>query len=95
MLGPVKDVLNDKMYSLHKSFVYDPIIHLSTVLKDSIYETFSIEYGDPSANPSAFTTAAVDNIDNNRSSTTANESSHILQYITSQHNCSIRIIAIT
>lgn len=90
MLEPVKEVLNDKMYSLHWSFVYDPIIHLSTELEDPIYKTFSIEYVDPSANLSAFTTAAGDNIDNNRSSTTytAGESSHILKYITSLHNCS-------
>lgn len=85
MLEPVKEVLNDKMYSLHWSVMYDPIIHLSTVIEDSIYETFSIEYVDPFANPGGFTTAAVDNIDNNRSSNTAKESSHSTNISIFQH----------
>lgn len=54
--------------------MYDPIVYLSTVtvLDDSIYETFSIVYVDPFANILlvGFTTVAMDNVDNNRSSNT-------------------------
>lgn len=35
--------------------MYDPVIHLYTVIEESIYETFSIEYVHPSTNPGAFT----------------------------------------
>lgn len=45
--------------------MYSLIIHLSTVLEDSIYETFNIEYVIFPVQHGGFTTSVMENIDNN------------------------------
>ncbi|VDI50438.1 Hypothetical predicted protein [Mytilus galloprovincialis] len=70
--------LIDKMYSLGLSLSYDRIMNLSTALGNSICEAFNIEnvVCPAKLRSGVFTTAAVDNIDHNPSSTTAQGSLH-------------------
>ncbi|VDI11877.1 Hypothetical predicted protein, partial [Mytilus galloprovincialis] len=70
--------LVDKLYDLGLSISYDRIMQLSTALGNSICESFNTEnvVCPAKLRNGLFTTAAIDNIDHNPSSTTAQGSLH-------------------
>lgn len=77
MLGPLKEVLNDNMYSLYLGFTYDPIVHLPTdILQEDSWYLNILNMVIPMANADSFTTAGMDNIENNWSSTSDLQSSN-------------------
>ena len=70
--------LVDKLFSLGLCVSYDRIRQISAGLANRISENFDIQFGScpPSLHANVFTTAAMDNIDHNPSSTTARDSFH-------------------
>ena len=73
-----KRTLVDKLYSLGLSISYDRVLELSTDLGNSVCSRFESEgvVCPPKLNKGVFTTAAMDNIDHNPSSTTAQGAFH-------------------
>ncbi|CAC5399642.1 unnamed protein product [Mytilus coruscus] len=93
-----KRELIDKMYKVGLSVSYDRILSVSASLTNTLCKQYQ-EDGyvcPPSLRIGLFTTAAVDNIDHNPSSTTAKDSFHgtgisLFQHVTSQMNGQQRI----
>ena len=73
-----KRTLVDKLYSLGLSISYDRVLELSTDLGNTVCSRFESEgvVCPPKLNKGEFTTAAMDNIDHNPSSTTAQGAFH-------------------
>ena len=73
-----KRTLVDKLYSLGLSISYYRVLELSTDLGNSVCSRFESEgvVCPPKLNKGVFTTAAMDNIDHNPSSTTAQGAFH-------------------
>ena len=73
-----KRELVDRMYDLGLSISYDRVLAISTELGEKICHYCNMEKAvfPPALKSGLFTTAAVDNIDNNPISTTANDSFH-------------------
>ncbi|CAH3023090.1 unnamed protein product [Porites evermanni] len=73
-----KRTLVDKLYSLGLSISYDRVLELSTDFGNSVCARFESEgvVCPPKLNKGVFTTAAMDNIDHNPSSTTAQGAFH-------------------
>ena len=70
--------LVDKLFSLDLCVSYDHIRQISAGLENRISKNFDIQFGScpPSLHTNVFTTAAMDNIDHNPSSSTAQDSFH-------------------
>ena len=73
-----KKELVDKLYNLGMSISYDRVLRLSAQMGNNICEQFNRDHVvcPPSLRGNLFTSAAVDNIDHNPSSTTSKESFH-------------------
>ncbi len=73
-----KRELVDRLFHLDLSVSYDCILRLTAQMRSNICEQFSREQVvcPPKLHGNVFTTAAVDNIDHNPSSTTSKESFH-------------------
>ena len=73
-----KRKLVDKLYDLGLSISYDRVLSISTSLANSVCKQYTMDkvVCPPKLRGNLFTTAAVDNIDHNSSSTTAKSNFH-------------------
>ena len=73
-----KKALVDDLYHLGSSISYDRVLEISTQMGNNVYALYESEevVCPPKLNKKVFTTAAVDNIDHNPSSSTAQGSFH-------------------